>query len=152
MQVKEQLGNIYQNKTKVYLIFNEFDKVKSEQLKKACDNFVDSDKELHRAKENKILNYKIFQEDFAKLFPKCIKCINNYPSLVFLDQNGVKFTSDKYFMPLVKSKCTDFCILFHHPTLVDSVILMNSQNIFLMIKNVLKKNLQLGYIAIYWIN
>ena len=108
MQVKEQLGNIYQNKTKVYLIFNEFDKVKSEQLKKACDNFVDSDKELHRAKENKILNYKIFQEDFAKLFTKCIKCINNYPSLVFLDQNGVKFTSDKYFMPLVKSKCTDF--------------------------------------------
>lgn len=107
-QVKGQLGNIYQNKTKVYLIFNEFDKTKSEQLKNACDIFVDSDNELKRAKANKVLNYKIFQEDFTKLFPRLIKYINKYPSLVFLDQNGVKFTSDEYFMPLVESKCTDF--------------------------------------------
>ncbi len=107
-QVRKQLGNMYQQGTKVYLVFNEYDKAKYEQLKKACDDFVDSDSELKRAQFNKLLNYKVLHEDFAALFPKTVKYINAYPSLVFLDQNGVKFLADDYFMPLVNSHSTDF--------------------------------------------
>lgn len=107
-QIKNQIGNIYQKGTKVYLIFNEFDKTKCEQLRIACDDFVDSNADLKRAKDNKILNYKVLQKDFTELFPKLVKYINAYPSLVFLDQNGVKFIADEYFIPLINSHSTDF--------------------------------------------
>ena len=107
-QIKKQLGNMYQKNTKMYLVFNEYDKIKFKQLKEACDNLVETDSELKRAKANQILNYSIFQEDFAVLFPQFIKQINSYPSLVFLDQNGVKFLADEYFTPLINSHSTDF--------------------------------------------
>ena len=107
-QIKGQIGNIFHQNTKIYLIFNEYDKNKCDKLKLACENYINGDADLRRAADNKMLNYKIFQEDFKTLFPKCIKCIDKYPSLVFLDQNGVKFTSDEYFMPLVNSHNTDF--------------------------------------------
>ena len=107
-QIKKQLGNMYQKNTKMYLVFNEYDKIKFKQLKEACDNLVETDSELKRAKANQILNYSIFQEDFAVLFPQFIKQINLYPSLVFLDQNGVKFLADEYFTPLINSHSTDY--------------------------------------------
>jgi three-Cys-motif partner protein len=107
-QIKGQIGNVFQKRTKIYLIFNEYDKTKCNQLELACDNYINENVELRRAKDNKFLNYKILQEDFKILFPQWIECINKYPSLVFLDQNGVKFTSDEYFMPLVNSHNTDF--------------------------------------------
>ena len=107
-QIKDQMGNIFQKGTKIFLIFNEFDKIKYAQLKSACENYINDNEVLKRARDNKILNYKILQEDFKVLFPEWIECINKYPSLVFLDQNGVKFISDEYFMPLVNSHNTDF--------------------------------------------
>lgn len=107
-QIKGQIGNIFHQGTKIFLIFNEYDKTKCDQLRLACDKYVSEDAELKRAKDYKILNYKVLREDFKDLFPKWIEHINRYPSLVFLDQNGVKFTSDKYFMPLVNSHSTDF--------------------------------------------
>lgn len=107
-QIKGQIGNIFHQGTKIYLIFNEYDKIKCDKLKIACDSYINGDNDLKRAKDNKNLNYTVLQEDFKDLFPKWIECINKYPSLVFLDQNGVKFTSDEYFMPLVKSHNTDF--------------------------------------------
>lgn len=107
-QIKAQLGNMFQKGKKIHVVLNEYDKVKYSQLKTACDEYIESDSELRRAKENHILTYKICNEDFTMLFPKCIESINKYPSLVFLDQNGVKFLSDEYFMPLVNSHCTDF--------------------------------------------
>ena len=107
-QIKNQIGNIFQKGTKIFLIFNEFDKTKCEQLKYACDNYINNNEDLKRAIYSKNLNYKILQKDFKELFPEWIKYINKYPSLVFLDQNGVKFISDEYFMPLVNSHNTDF--------------------------------------------
>jgi len=107
-QIKAQLGNIFQKGTKIHVILNEYDKLKYVQLKTVCEEYIESTPELKRAKENNILTYKIYNEDFAILFPKCIESINKYPSLVFLDQNGVKFLSDVYFIPLVNSHCTDF--------------------------------------------
>lgn len=108
IRILKQLGNLFQNGNEVHVVLNEYDKAKYVQLKTACNEYVESDSELRRAKENHILTYEICNEDFAKLFPKCIESIKKYPSLVFLDQNGVKFLSDEYFMPLVNSRCTDF--------------------------------------------
>lgn len=107
-QIKGQIGNVFQRGTNIYLIFNEYDRTKCNQLKFACENYINGNPDLRRARDNKILNYKVFQEDFKTLFPKWMKCINQFPSLVFLDQNGVKFISDEYFMPLVNSHNTDF--------------------------------------------
>lgn len=42
------------------------------------------------------------------MFPKLIAEIRNHPSLVYLDQNGIKFLSDKYLLELEKTKQTDF--------------------------------------------
>ena len=107
-QIKEQIGHIFNKQTHLYLIFNEFNKEKANKLEKACKDFILSDSELRRANESNLLCYKIFNEDFSDLFPKQIRYINKYPSLVFLDQNGVKFLDDKFFIPLINSQCTDF--------------------------------------------
>lgn len=51
---------------------------------------------------------KFYNEDFEVLFPKLFPIIQKYPSLVYLDQNGVKFLSDQYFKQLENTKQTDF--------------------------------------------
>jgi hypothetical protein len=107
-EIKSQIGNVFKNKTKLYLTFNEFDKEKYALLKEACDNYVKSNPDLLRAHNMQLLNYKVVNKDFVELFQKEISKIKQYPSLVFLDQNGVKFISDNYFLPLVNSHCTDF--------------------------------------------
>ncbi len=107
-QIKNQIGNIYQNGSRIHLLFNEYDTAKYEQLRQACDDFIDTNPGLHRAKSNGRFSYKILNEDFATLFPQYIEYINKYPSLVFLDQNGVKFLADEYFFPLINSHNTDF--------------------------------------------
>src|SRR5690606_11859648 len=42
------------------------------------------------------------------LFPKLLLTIQMTPSLVFLDQNGIKAISEKYFLELEKLSQTDF--------------------------------------------
>jgi len=42
------------------------------------------------------------------LFPKLLPVINQYPSLIYLDQNGIKFLSAKYFLELEKTRQADF--------------------------------------------
>lgn len=42
------------------------------------------------------------------MFPELISVIKQFPSLVYLDQNGIKFLSDKYLLELEKTKQTDF--------------------------------------------
>ncbi|HSZ25628.1 MAG TPA: three-Cys-motif partner protein TcmP, partial [Cytophagaceae bacterium] len=47
-------------------------------------------------------------EDFETLFPKLLSTIRGFPSLVYLDQNGIKFLSDKYLLELENTTQTDF--------------------------------------------
>ncbi|MDQ6812177.1 MAG: hypothetical protein M3040_00325 [Bacteroidota bacterium] len=42
------------------------------------------------------------------LFPKLLPEIKKHPSLIYLDQNGIKFLSEKYFLELEKTEQTDF--------------------------------------------
>jgi three-Cys-motif partner protein len=103
-QIRKQIGNIFKQGTKVGICFNEFDKDKYRLLERSCKQFLSENQEIEKAGV-KIL-YR--DKDFTDIFPKAIKIIQKYPSLVYLDQNGMKFLSDQYFLELEKTKTTDF--------------------------------------------
>ncbi|MEP2771973.1 MAG: three-Cys-motif partner protein TcmP [Fulvivirga sp.] len=107
-KIQEQKGHLFQKNVSVVLYLNEFEpnkkkQKKFEQLTESCKNFMDTDKSL----ANKV-EIKLFNEDFETLFPKLFKDIEKHPSLVYLDQNGIKYLSDKYFLELEKTQQTDF--------------------------------------------
>ena len=102
-KIKEQVIEIFRRKVKVKVFFNEFDLEKFVLLKKACAEYLDINDHVGRAVE---INY--FNEDFEELFPKLLPTIKEFPCLVYLDQNGIKFLSDKYLLELEKTKQTDF--------------------------------------------
>ncbi len=103
-QIKNQSGNIFQKHTKINLCFNEFKKQKFELLQQSCNQFILNNSELSRMN----LNLQFRNSDFADLFPKTLSTIKKYPSLVYLDQNGMKFLADKYIDDLEKTTTTDF--------------------------------------------
>lgn len=107
-KIKEQVGNIFQKKVKVNVHFNEWhpqkkNQYKIEALTKSCHNFLEKNADVKRA-----INLKIYNEDFESLFPKLLPEIKENPSLVYLDQNGIKFLSEKYFLEFEKTSRTDF--------------------------------------------
>ena len=107
-KVKEYLGIIFKNKVHITLYLNEFEPSKKKQqkfetLKTACDSYLEAHKDVKRA-----LTIKYFNEDFAILFPKLLPYIKENPSLVYLDQNGIKFLESKYLLELEKISETDF--------------------------------------------
>lgn len=102
-KIQEQKGYLFQKNVNIKLYLNEFDDEKFKQLKIACEEFLDSDGSLKYKVEIIYSN-----EDFEVLFPKLLGVIRQYPSLVYLDQNGIKFLSDKYFLELEKTSTTDF--------------------------------------------
>lgn len=102
-KIKEQVIPIFQKKVKVKVYLNEFDKNKFELLKKACSNYLAENDHVGRAIEIEYSN-----ENFEDLFPKLLPVIKDFPSLVYLDQNGIKYLSEKYFLELEKTKQTDF--------------------------------------------
>jgi len=102
-KINDQVGNIFQKEVKVEVFFNEFKKDKFELLESSCNEYLKSHKDLKRA-----IDLNLYNEDFEALFPKLLPHINSYPSLVYLDQNGIKFLSEKYFLELEKTKQTDF--------------------------------------------
>lgn len=107
-KIREQIGHIFQKKVKIKLYLNEFEPQKNEQekfalLRQACSEYLEIHKDMKRA-----IDIEYFNEDFEVLFPKLIQEIKKYPSLVYLDQNGIKFLSDKYLSELEKTNQTDF--------------------------------------------
>jgi len=96
-KIKQQKGNIFKQDVKINLFLNEFDKDKFVLLKKACDDFLQNDTIRYK------VNINYYNEDFETLFPKLMQSIKEFPSLVYLDQNGVKFLADKYYLALEKT-------------------------------------------------
>ena len=107
-QVAAQAGNIFQKNISVCIWLNEYKKNKFKNLKSSCDLFLSSQTELLRLKQANKLSVKYTNASIQDIFSEIMKCVNKYPSLVLLDQNGVKFISDDCFLPLVKAKKTDF--------------------------------------------
>lgn len=107
-KILEHRGNIFKNKMKIDLYLNEYEPNKKKQekfamLKKSCNQFVADNPGLEH-----LVDIKYYNEDCETLFPKLLPEISKYPSLVYLDQNGVKFADEKYFLALEKTTTTDF--------------------------------------------
>lgn len=107
-KIKEQIGHVFQKRVKIIVHFNEFEPNKIEQkkfetLKVACNEFLEANKDVKRA-----IDIHFHNENFETLFPKLVSNIKQYPSLVYLDQNGIKFLADKYLLELEKISQTDF--------------------------------------------
>lgn len=99
---------VFDNKVQIKIYLNEFEPNKKEQkkfelLKLSCDEYMDKYPSLKH-----IVEIIYDNEDFETLFPKLLPTIKKYPALVYLDQNGIKFTSEKYFLELEKTSQTDF--------------------------------------------
>lgn len=107
-KINEQKGYIFQKNVKIKLYLNEFEpnkkvQKKFELLQKACKEYLVSNKSISH-----VIEIRFYNEDFEVLFPKLISEIKQFPSLLYLDQNGIKFLSDKYLLELEKLKQTDF--------------------------------------------
>lgn len=104
-KIKAQIGHIFQNKVKIVLFFNEKDSEKFHLLKNACDEYLEQHKDVGRAIELNLSN-EDFDVCFKRLLPKILS--ENLPSLVYLDQNGIKYIAEEYFLKLEKASTTDF--------------------------------------------
>lgn len=107
-KILEQRGNMFKKKVKVRLFLNEYEPSKKHQgkfvlLKQSCEEFLDNNPGSRH-----LVDITYSNEDCETLFPKLLPEIKKYPSLVYLDQNGVKFAADKYFLALEETTTTDF--------------------------------------------
>ena len=106
--IKEQTGNIFKSKTKIVVHFNEFEPKKKEQPKYEALKENVADYLTSNSKLTYFLDIKIYNKDSEVLFFELEALIRRFPSLVFLDQNGVKFLSRKYLLVLEKFEQVDF--------------------------------------------
>ena len=103
-EIKGQISRIIDNSTSVYIFLNEYDKKKYSQLVEACEKYLEDKPELKR--DN--IKVKYFNKDFDELYDAFEPYIGKAPSLVYLDQNGVRFIADKYFLSITSKPQTDF--------------------------------------------
>jgi three-Cys-motif partner protein len=107
-KIKQYLPYILANNVKVHFHVNEYEPDKRVQnkflkLKESCESYLAENKDVASA-----VTIHYHNEDCETLFPKLSPEIEKTPSLVYLDQNGVKFLSNKYLLQLEKMKETDF--------------------------------------------
>lgn len=103
-EIKSQIQNINKNGTIIHLFLNEYKKKKYDQLMEAYKAFIDNNPEL--SCEN--IRMTPYNKDFGELYEILEPQIGQVPSLVYLDQNGIKFIADKYLNSLIKKPQTDF--------------------------------------------
>lgn len=107
-QINKMMDNIVSRGKRIYLWLNEYDHNKYELLQKSCQDFIGEHPQLKDAADSDMVKIKYTNLDFAVLFPKISGIIKSFPSLVFLDQNGIKFLSDQYFKEIVSTSTVDF--------------------------------------------
>lgn len=99
-------GILFTRNTTIVVHLNEFQPSQTKQekfelLKKAVNAFMEDAGSLHLK-----VKVKLYNKDFEALFEELLPTIRKFPSLVYLDQNGVKFL--KYLLKLDHIKKTDF--------------------------------------------
>ena len=107
-KVNSFLGPFLNTKTKIVLHLNEFEPNKTKQekfelLKKNCEEFLSAN-----PKFKYFATIEYYNENAETLFFKLLPLIKKYPSLVYLDQNGIRFISPQYLQELEKLKTVDF--------------------------------------------
>lgn len=101
-KIKEQINNVKEKNVIIQLYLNEFDNKKHSELVEAVKNYID-EFEL-----GNFVKLEIENKDFDVCFFEQLEKIRKLPSLVYLDQNGVKFLREKYFNEFLTMKQTDF--------------------------------------------
>lgn len=107
-QISLYTENIISENKNIQVFLNEKDSRKYDQLMTICQEYIATSKSLQKLRKEKKLEIKFSNEDFDEIFPKYIKKLEKNPSLVLLDQNGVRFLGKKYFIPLTACKQVDF--------------------------------------------
>ena len=104
-QIKSYRSIIYntKNNTKIKLFFNEYEKKNFKKLEINCNNYLKDNPLLNKVTEIEYSNWK-FEDAFEQLKSR----IGEYPSLVFMDQFGVKYT--RYVNEFENFQETDFMI------------------------------------------
>jgi len=104
IRILKQIVNHYSNipsNTKINLFFNEYEEKYFENLQSNCDDYI----KRYPFIDN-IVNIKYYNEDFKNIFNRLKNTIGKYPSLVFMDQFGVKYSN--YISEFEKFDRTDF--------------------------------------------
>jgi three-Cys-motif partner protein len=101
--IKGQIGNIEQRRTTIDLYLNEFDFKKYGLLQSACNEFLIQNPSVANA-----VTIHYSQDEFAVVFARLLERIGTVPSLVYLDQNGIKAIAPEYFQALETKPKTDF--------------------------------------------
>ena len=70
----------------------------------AVELYLNDNPELKRES----LQIHLFNKDFGVLYDELSHLVGQQPSLVYLDQNGVRFIEDKYFIGISSKPQTDF--------------------------------------------
>ncbi len=94
---------IIERKTKIQVFLNEYKRDKFTVLQEAVNKYIEDNPQL-----KSFVEIDFYNEDFGILFEKLYTRIQKFPSLVYLDQNGIKYLADKYLLALEKTKKTDF--------------------------------------------
>ena len=102
-KIKEQIHNIFDKNVRIKVFLNEFDRKKFIALQSSCAEYLEGNSEVSRA-----VSIKYFNRDFCELFYELLPTIKSYPSLVYLDQTGIKYISREYVAELEKTSRTDF--------------------------------------------
>ena len=101
--IKKFVEIISKQGTKVKVFFNEYKKDKFDALTTACHEYLAENPDVAA-----LIELDVKKDEFDKRFTDWLPEIQKHPSLVFLDQNGIKFLSNKYFHALEKTIKTDF--------------------------------------------
>lgn len=107
-QIAKNRSILFEKNSQIKVFLNEFSKEKFESLESACRAYVEKDADLKALSKSCKLKVFYYNRDFADIFKELLPTIQNDASLVFLDQNGVKFIADDYFIPLANTTKTDF--------------------------------------------
>ena len=107
-QIHEQIGNIFNKEKKIHVYLNELNAEKFYLLKTSCTEFIETHQDIKRCYDNKFLEIIYTNRKCEEIFDEYLNRIKNFPSLVYLDQNGVKFLAEKYFLKLIQCKKVDF--------------------------------------------
>ena len=98
------------NNTKINLFFNEHEEKYFENLQSNCDDYIKRYPFL-----DKVVNIKYYSEDIKNIFDRLKNKVGEYPSLVFMDQFGVKYST--YIFEFEKFDTTDFLFFFSSSSL-----------------------------------
>ncbi|NQT61677.1 MAG: three-Cys-motif partner protein TcmP [Candidatus Marinimicrobia bacterium] len=101
--LKQYIADILKCDVTVDLFLNEFKPQKFTLLKDAIESYLSNEPTLAS-----LVNVHYFNEDFDVLYDQLYPLIRDYPSLVFLDQNGIKYIRAKYLLSLEETTQTDF--------------------------------------------